>query len=405
MPACRWDRRQFVAGAAAAALALAPRCTVLGANDSITLGIIGAGGRGRRLMQSFLKQPGAAFAAVCDVYQPHRDQGLKIAGRRARGCVDHRELLDRRDIDAVVIATPDHWHYQHLADAIAAGKDVYVEKPMSWSLDQGRAMVELVRRSRQIVQVGMQRRSAPGVIAARDLVRSGVLGEVNLARAQWFWNMKPIPAERPLQGALDWNRFRGPRSTLPLDAPRHARFFHWRYFWDFSGGNMTDQGTHLMDLVQWFLNDGRPPRAAVCQGGVYRLQPAETPDVFAATFEYPGFLATWTLAYTSSYKDGWRVTLQGDKATMVLDNDGYRVYPDPGRGGKPIPPSHDVKESLTATEPHIENFVACVRTRREPNAPVEVGHRAVAGPHLANLAMRRGARMVLDESGALASEG
>src|SRR6185312_3370938 len=120
----------------------------------------------------------------------------------------------------------------------------------------------------------------------------GVLGEVNYAQAQWFWNMAPIPEDRPLKGDLDWERFRGPRSTLALDEPSHARFFNWRYFWDFSGGNMTDQGTHLMDVIQWFLNDGKPPRSAVCQGAVYRLQPSETPDVFSAVFEYPGFLAT-----------------------------------------------------------------------------------------------------------------
>jgi len=216
----RLDRRQFLAGAAAAGLGLAARGgTALGANDRIVLGIIGSGGRGRSLMQSFLKHPGAEFAAVCDVYDDYRDKGLKIAGDRAKGYLDHRELLDRDDVDAVIVATPDHWHHRHLADAVAAGKDVYVEKPMSKSIEQGQEMVRLVRDSKQVVQVGMQRRSAPGVIEARTLVQSGILGEVNFAAAQWFWNMPRIAESRPLQGTLDWKRFRGPDSTMALDTP------------------------------------------------------------------------------------------------------------------------------------------------------------------------------------------
>jgi predicted dehydrogenase len=403
----QWHRRQFLSSTAAAGLAFTAQARTaakgaIAANDTIVLGIIGSGRRGRRLMESFLKQPNVAFAAVCDVYEDYRNQGLKIAGEGAKGYLDHRELLDRKDIDAVVIATPDHWHHPQLADAIAAGKDVYLEKPMSWSIEQGQAMVRLVRNAKQVVQVGMQRRSAPGMIEAWTLVQSGLLGEVNFAHAQWFWNMRPLPERRPLQGALDWARFRGPHSTMPLDEPRNSHFFNWRYFWDFSGGNMTDQGTHLMDVIQWFLNDGKPPRSAVCQGNVYRLQPAETPDVFTAVFEYPHFLATWTLAYTNSYQDGWSVTLQGDKATMVLDDKGYRVYPDPGRGKPALPPSHDVKAQLTVTDPHVENFLQCVRTREEPNAPVEVGHNAVSGPHLANIALRKRAKAILAEDGTVA---
>jgi predicted dehydrogenase len=395
-----WDRRQFLAAGAAAGVGLAARSAVAaGANDKLVFGIIGSGGRGRGVMKSFLGKPDVEFAAVCDVYEANRDQGLKVAGDKAKGYNDHRELLDRKDIDAVLIATPDHWHYQQLADAVAAGKDVYLEKPMSWSIEQGREMVRLVRKSKQVVQIGMQRRSSPGVIEARNLVKSGILGEVNFARAQWFWNMPEIPKDRPLKGELDWKRFRGPHTSVELDEPSHARFFNWRYFWDFSGGNMTDQGTHLMDVIQWFLNDGKPPRSAVCLGDVYRLQPSETPDVFSATFEYPKFLATWTLAYTNSYEDGWRVTLQGNKATMVLDSDGYTVYPDAGRGKPALPPNRMARLNLTDTDAHVENFLQCVRTRQEPNAPVEVGHNAVTGPHLANIAMRKKAKATLADDG------
>jgi len=398
------NRRRFLVEAAAtgAALTVAPQLAparVLGANDRIVLGIIGSGGRGRNLMRRLLKQDGVQFTAVCDVYEPYRDQGLDIAGDKAKGYRDHRALLDDPEIDAVVIGTPDHWHKAQLFDALDAGKDVYLEKPMSWSIDEGREMVAKTRKTDRIVQVGMQRRSAPGVIEARELVQSGILGTVNFAHAQWFWNMKPIPNKQPLEGALDWEQFRGPDSDLELDSPQNARFFQWRYWWDFSGGNMTDQGTHLMDVIQWFLNDGEPPNTAVCSGDVYRLHPAQTPDVFSATFEYPGFLATWTLAYPTSYEDSWRVELQGDQATMVLDKNGYRVYPDPGRGGQMPKPSQDVDAALTATDPHLIDFLECLRDRKEPNAPVEVGHKAVTGPHLANIAMRKQGKAKLTEQG------
>jgi len=400
MPNSGLNRRQFVATAAAAGLTLAAGRPMAraAASNKLVLGIIGAGGRGRTLMKGFQSVPGVEFAAVCDVYEDSTARALKLASPQAQVYADHRAVLDRKDLDAVVIATPDHWHHQQLADAVAAGKDVYLEKPMSWSLEQGKKMVQLVRASKQIVQVGMQRRSSPGIIAAKQLVDSGILGEVNYAQAQWFWNMKPLAASRPLAGKLDWERFRGPSSKLELDPPQHARFFNWRYFWDFSGGNVTDQGTHLMDVIQWFLNDGRPPRSAVCQGSVYRLQPAQTPDVFSASFEYPKFFATWTLAYTNSYQDGWRITLQGNKASLVLDDNGYRVFPDAGRGGKLLPAVQEA-EARVSTEAHLQNFADCVRSRQEPNAPVEVGHHAVAGPHLANIAFHKQAKAVLNDDG------
>ncbi len=393
----RIGRRQFLA---AAALSAAAYDRALGANERVQLGIIGSGGRGRSLMRSFLKNKDVAFTAVCDVYEPNLEQGLKEANGPARKYGDYRRMLDDKDVKAVVIATPDHWHHDQLLDGLKAGMDVYLEKPMSWNVEQGARMVKAARAAGRVVQVGMQRRSAPAVHAARKVVAGGELGEVTLVRAHWYWNMRPLAKARPLAGKLDWEGFCGPAGKVELtrDGYENVAFWNWRYFWPFSGGNMTDQGTHLMDVVQWFLNDGKPPRSAVCQGQVRRLQPSETPDVFSATFEYPKFLATWTLAYTNSYQDGWKVVFQGDKASMELDGAGFRVYPDPGRGGKPAPPSREEKAPLP-TEPHAENFLECLRTRQEPNAPVEVGHHAVAGPHLANYAMRHNCRAVLGADG------
>jgi predicted dehydrogenase len=162
---------------------------------------------------------------------------------------------------------------------------------------------------------------------------------------------------------------------------------------------MTDQGTHLMDVIQWFCNNGRPPRSAVCEGGNYVHLGAEVPDTFSAVFEYPTFLATWTLSYGNSFEDGWKIIIQGKKATMVIDDDGYRVFPEVWKRPA-IPPAaiHEVKGSIP-TKPHVKNFLDSVRGRLEPNAPVEVGHQAVTGPHLANLALLQRRRVFLGDDG------
>jgi predicted dehydrogenase len=389
-------RRQFMTQAGGVGLGLLSAHSigrVHGANDRIRVGIIGAGGRGRSVLTSFKKLPNVDLVAVCDVYETHQNLALKIANAGATTSYDYRDLLNSKDIDAVINATPDHWHSKILLDAVEAGKDVYTEKPFSLSIEQGAKMVRAVRASKQIVQVGMQRRSSEAVRNAKKLVDDGVLGEVVMARAQWFWNRKPIPRSATLEGKLDWQRFQGPaKHNRPVDP---VRFLHWRNFWDYSGGHMTDQGTHLMDVIQWFCNEGNPPRAAICHGATYVHIGAEVPDTFSAVFDYPNFVATWTLSYGNSYEEGWKIVIQGKKASLVLDDDGYRVYPEPWRRPD-IPPKviHEYRGGIP-TEPHVENFLDCMRTRKEPNAPVEVGHKAVTGPHLANLAFQQKRRVEL----------
>ncbi|MBA3711004.1 MAG: Gfo/Idh/MocA family oxidoreductase [Pyrinomonadaceae bacterium] len=403
----RIKRRHFIAQAGGIGIGLlaAPSVSaqsmsrVLGANDRIRLGIVGAGGRGRSLMGSFKKFPQAEFVAVCDVYEPYQGLALKLSAAGAKATYDYRELLNDKNIDAIVNATPDHWHSQILIDAVQAGKDVYTEKPFSLTIEQGEKMVKAVRATKQIVQVGMQRRSSEAVRSAKKLVDDGVLGEVVMARAQWFWNRKPMPRTATLQGNLDWDRFQGPvKQRRALDA---VRFMNWRNFWDYSGGHMTDQGTHLMDVIQWFCNDGNPPQAALSHGEIYVHIGAEVPDTFSAIFEYPRFLATWTLCYGNSYEDSWKIFLQGKQATMVIDDDGYRVFPEPWKRPD-IPPKamHEYKGGIP-TEPHVLNFLECIRSRQEPNAPVEVGHKAVSAPHLANLAFHQKRRVALGTDGAL----
>jgi predicted dehydrogenase len=394
------NRRTFLGNAAAMAGVGAVtanletvRARSYSANDTIILGIIGSGGMGRSHMNRFKELGGIEWAAVCDVYEPNRNRGLEIAGAKAKGYVDYRELLERKDINAVLIASPEHWHHDHLIAALQAGKDVYCEKPMSWSIQQGENMVRQVRKTDRIVQIGMQRRSSPVIHRCKQMIDEGLLGEINLVRAEWYWN-RTLNREAKLEGALDWERFLGPAPRRALDP---LRFRSWRVFWDYSGGHMTDQGTHLMDVVQWMTGKDQPV-AAQCYGQIYKLVGSETPDTFTAVFEYPGLTCTWTLSYMSSFMNGWGITFHGQKGTLELSEAGYRVYAEPWTGGRwevPKPIREALPGGVTDTRPHIANFTDCVRTRKQPNAPVEVGHTAVRSLHLANQADKSRTRTLL----------
>ncbi|MFN3325030.1 MAG: Gfo/Idh/MocA family protein [Bryobacteraceae bacterium] len=383
------DRREFLKGVAGtvAAAPLFMASTARGANDRLTYAVIATGGRGRYLNRVFSKMDGAQCAAVCDVYEPNLELALQDTPE-AKTYVEYRDVLARKDIDIVILAGPDHHHCPMLLESLSAGKDIYAEKPLSKTLEESAKMVAAVRKSKQIVQVGMQRRSAASIIKAKKLVDDGVLGRITLVKPQWHWNISKPLDNSPLPGKLDWQRFLGSAKKRELEP---MRFRRWRYFWDYAGGNMTDQGTHLMDVVQWFTNSGAP-KSAVCQGYVANMTGAEHPDVFSAVFEYEGFLATWTLDYCNSFQNGWSIAFHGDKGTLILDEAGYKVYAEPWK-----PENAPVYEERAPVplESHVQNFLDCVRSRQEPNCTVEIAQQAVAGPHLANLAMVKGKKLTL----------
>jgi len=386
------DRRQFLA--AAAAPLFVPQ-SAFGANDRINYALIAAGGRGRSVSRVFQKL-GAQCVALCDVYEPNLAAAKKDAPDAETYGNYHELLTEEKGADAVLIASPDHHHYPMLMAALAAKKDAYAEKPLSKTLEESAKMIKAVRGSKQVVQIGMQRRSAPAIHKAKKLVEEGVLGRVTLVKAQWHWNISQKLDNSPLPGPLDWAAFTG---TAPKRAPEPMRFRRWRYFFDYAGGNMTDQGTHLMDVVQWFMESG-PPRSAVSQGYVAKMEGAEHPDVFSATFEYPNFMATWTLDYANSYQNGWSILFMGDKGTMILDDGGFKVFAEPWkREAEPI----FAEAAPVPMETHVQNFFDCIKSRQDPNCTVEIAANAVAGPHLANLAMFQGKKMKLDSAGFKAS--
>ncbi|MCL4794455.1 MAG: Gfo/Idh/MocA family oxidoreductase [Bryobacteraceae bacterium] len=376
------DRRSFLTGALAAPLA----ASRLSANDRPTYGLIAAGGRGRYLNRYFAKL-GAQCVAVCDVYEPYMDLALKDTPD-ARKFVSHQELLAQPGIDFIVSAGPDHWHCAHLLDSLKAGKDVYTEKPLSHNLAESKKIVDAVKASGKIVQVGMQRRSAPSIFKAKKVIDDGTLGRITMVKAQWHWNNARPLDNSPLDGKLHWERFLGSAKKRPLEPQRWRR---WRWFWDYAGGNMTDQGTHLMDVVQWFTGAGAP-KSAMSHGYVAKNMPAEAPEVFSAVFDYGNFMATWTLNYCNSYEDGWSILFQGDEATMRMDDAGFVVWKEPWKQNRePVMQ----EQSPVPIETHIQNFLDCVKSRQQPNCTVEIAQRAVAGPHLANLAYFKGKTMKL----------
>jgi predicted dehydrogenase len=368
-----WNRREWLGAAAAAVAAQA-------ANEEITFGVIATGGRGRYLQERFQRM-GARCVAICDIYSPNLDKAAAISPE-ARRFTKYQELLAQK-MDCVIIASPDHQHWPMLQAALAAKKDVYLEKPLSKSLEQSKIMVDAVRASKQVVQVGMQRRSAPALMEAKRLIDGGMLGQVTLVKPQWHWNIAKELNNGPLPGELDWRAFLGDAPVRELEP---MRFRNWRYFFDYAGGNMTDQGTHLMDVTQWFTGHGAP-LSAQASGYVAKMKGSEHPDVFSAIFEFPKMLATWTLDYANSYQNGWSITFLGDEATMVLDDAGYAVYKEPWkREAAPLKQA----QAPVPMEPHIQNFFDCMKTRQDPNCTVEIAAAAVAGPHMANLAMFSG---------------
>lgn len=405
------DRRSFLKTAGAAgALTAAPffvPSRAFGANDRIVMGIIGPGGRGRNLMTEFQAQ-GVEFGAVCDCFAPNMEKGLEVAANGpsktpGKGYSDYRKMLEeRKDLDAILIASPEHLHAPHLIDTVQAGFDSYCEKPMSHSIEEGNRMVAAVRATDRIVQIGMQRRSSPIVRRGKEVVDSGVLGDVRFVRVKWNWDWarpldnSPLPME-----LLDWDAFCGPAGRVPFEP---MKFRSWRFFWAFSGGNITDQGTHLMDVVQWYMGKEFDPvtaEYAECFGDVYGFIGGETPDVFTAMYKYPEFLATWTLDYNCDYQDGWSIEFHGRKATMALDNRGFRVYETGWKASEDSdlvsgkPPILQEKGALGSVE-HVRNFLDCMKTRKEPNAPVEIGHLAVSAPHLGNIAYHHKQRAYMD---------
>jgi len=378
-----------VVGAATAAAAL----RVMGANDRIRLGIIGTGDRGTYLMKRANQAGNMEWVAVADIWDLRRDHGEATAGAKVEKFADYRQLLDRKDIDAVIVATFDHVHAQISIDACKAGKDVYVEKPMTSLPEQGPPMVRAVRETNRIVQVGMQQRSTPHFEEAKKkFFDSGLIGQVNMVRTIWNANtgyLTPVPKDfEQMPQGLDWNACLAWLPKIPWDA---KRYFNRFAYWDFSTGGQTGGlFVHMVDVVHWFLNLQRPT-AAVAAGGIYFYNDGrDTPDNVNFAVEYPEklnvtFEATLTDMIPAGAAD---IVFMGTGGRLNIFRWGYKFVPSKGNA--------QLGEVTGAgTEDyHMANWLDCVRTRKQPNADAAAGHYSAMACHLGNLAYKQGSRAV-----------
>jgi predicted dehydrogenase len=383
---------------------------IRGANERVVVALIGSGRQGVTNLGNAIKQPDTDVAAVCDVYEPNLAKGLATAPG-AKPFADFRRVLENRDIDAVIIASPDHWHPIQTILACEAGKDVYVEKPIGVAVAEGRAMVDAARRYKRVVQAGTQQRSGLHFQQAAELVKSGRIGKVTQVRTWNFGNESPAGIGNPPDSAppkeLDWDMWLGPAPMRPFNANRFGvapdRWSSFRWFWDYAGGMMTDWGVHWLDIVQLVMGVDAP-RWVSASGGKFVLEDnRETPDTILATFQYPGFICTYEnrVANGAPLLNGKTngITFHGTDGTLFVDRQGLEIFPETRKSGETtVDRTQPLKVENTNQHhlDHMKNFLDCVRSRNAPVADIEIGHRSTTTALLGNIAYRTGRRIEWD---------
>jgi predicted dehydrogenase len=373
------NRRSFLIASGLTALASA---RVRGANDTLRVGVIGAGGRMGGLLNAADQVGYYQIVAVSDVYRPRCEAIKQRSNGIATTHVDYREVLEQQ-IDAVILASPDHWHVRMAVDALAAGKDVYLEKPVTHTIEEGATLTHAVRSSKQILQCGMQQRSWSHFRDAVDLIQGGSLGRVPQVRTYWWQNYHAFLLPKPVDTqSLDWKQWLGSAPDQPFS---EEKFYRWRWFWNFGGGAMTDLFTHWIDVVHWALKSDQP-REAQMLADKYIFEQWDCPDTIQAALRYPGFDVIYEGMMASSIDDGG-LEFRGTEATLKLNRSGFGVYHEgvPGKDN-PVLKAESYRDG---TIDHMQNFFECIKTRKEPNAPVEAGVAAARAGQIANLAYRR----------------
>jgi predicted dehydrogenase len=393
-----------------------------GANERVRLGFIGVGNRGDQVLDAFLVHPDAQVVAVCDLSQAYMDFAAKKIGSSPQQFKDYRQLLAMKNLDAVVVATPDHWHALQTIHACEAGKDVYVEKPVSLCVAEGRSMVEAVRRHNRVCQVGIHRRSVPMCHEATEFVRQGGLGKITAARAFHIQNEFPAgignPPDEDPPADFDWDAWLGPAPKKRYN--KNRTFYRFRWFYDYSGGQVTNFGVHYLDFIQWALG-AEAPQSVMAMGSkaAGMTDNREIPDTLEAVWQYPGgTLVSFSQINTNAgpwSRSGAEIEIRGTLGTLYLIGDSYEVVPDgispdefPARS--PLTRQRDATYRKNAqprveprkvrgasageTAPHARNFLDCVKSRAKCNCDIETGHRSTTATLLANIAFKT--RSLLD---------
>jgi predicted dehydrogenase len=405
----KMQRRDFMKTAAlgTAGILMQPSLRALGANDRVRVGMIGVGGRGHELLRQVLAVPNAQLVAVADIYSRSRDQARQAAPG-IQTVDDHRRLLEMKDVDAVIVASPLHIHAHHFLDTLAAGKDLYSEKTMTWSIPEADQCLAAAKNSKQVVQIGLQHESSGALADTRKWLADGIAGKITMVESwmsrntphgngQW---VRPVPADCSAQN-VNWQAFLNGRPARPFDA---YKFINWRLFWEFSGGNITENMVHQ---IAWIMSalDLPVPTSAYMTGGVYSEKDGrEVPDTIAVSLDFPGDLVvTWRSTFSNSHyglgehilgSDGtiehlWGVTdmVTGHSASST------RYYPE-----KANRPAGAALTGEASDQNHMANFIDCVRSRKQPNAPVEIGYRSAVAAHMANMAYREKRRVTLEQA-------
>lgn len=389
------SRRQFLghsarnaAGAAAGMVVLSSNVTRADHAQPVRMGVIGVRNQGKNLAERLARLPDADVAALCDVDSSLEAAAMKAVGEHQQTAPtwhrDFRRILDDSSIDAVVIATPDHWHAVMGLLAMQAGKEVYLEKPVSHTVEEGQRLIEAARKYQRVIQTGLQQRSGTHFQSAIETVRGGKIGNVKFARA-WLANARrPMKLKRDEAepAGVDYDMWLGPAAETPFNANRFHH--HWRSFQDYGTGELGNWGVHLLDVARWGLGVGLPERVTASGGHYLSGGEKETPDTLFATFDYPDHTITWEHRLWSNHGvegRGSGVAFHGERGTLVVDRSGWKVY--------------DSSERLTAdaselTNAHLKNFLDCIRTRQQPNADIETGHTSTTLCHLGNIAWRLG---------------
>ena len=418
-------RRAFVK-AGAAALTAAQYSRVLGANDRVGMGFIGYGLIGERHVIDFKERQDVNMVAMAEAHSGRLDQALSYIGAGCQGYRDFRRMLDNKDVDAVCISTADHWHALHGMMAMAAGKDIYAEKPLTLFVREGRWMIDVRDRYKRVAQVGTQQRSGPHYARARKLLQEGHLGKVFSVKAGAARNVLPgfgTPPDSEPPPYLDWEMLVGPAPMVPYNSKR--AIYHFRWFWDYSGGQMTNLGQHSFDIAYWFLGV-KGPRAVTSFGGRWnQTDLGETPDIQEALFEFPEekIVMTWTCRETSRGTGAPGLEFYGTKGSLSIGRSGFQTQPD-----EMVPPDNAVPQ-FTSGQPvggvnrvaeagprkfwtediddatgssaeqfklHVADFLDAIRTRKQPVSDLESGHQVSVHCHLANLSLRLGRRLEYD---------
>jgi predicted dehydrogenase len=385
------DRRTFLGAAGAVALS-GKLARSSPPSERLRLGVVGVRGRGNELASEFARRADCEVVALCDIddasFKKPAAAVEKISGKAPRLEEDFRKLLDDKGIDAIVNATPDHWHALVAVMACQAGKDVYTEKPASHNLVEGRRMVEAARKYKRVVQVGIQRRSMPHVIEAVEHVRSGGVGTVGMARAWIFKERERIGPGKPatVPPGVDYAMWQGPAPDRPFMSNRFH--YNWHWFWNWGTGELGNNGIHGLDVARWGLGVDAP-LTVTSAGGRFLYDDREVPDTQIVTWEFPKSCLVWEHRLWDVHPLeglGFGIAFYGDKGVLTVDEKGWKVDGGSKAGGK----------ATAGISAHLANFVDCVKSRNNPNADIEIGHLSTRLCHLGNIAHRVARKLTFD---------